>query len=76
MISSSSEVTIEIVYEIMQDHTDKQLLNTGLGLSYFNLYYNNGLIRSMVRDSANTADLWPQTTKTSMVRLIKCIHLL
>lgn len=67
VISSSSEVTIEIVYEIMQDHTDKQLLNTGLGLSYFNLYYNNGLIRSMVRDSANTADLWPQTTKTSMV---------
>lgn len=65
IIPNDSETTIEIVYKSIYNESPI-LKNSGLGLYYFDLYAN-GLIMSMVRNSDNTANFWPQATSLKMV---------
>ncbi len=74
LIPADSEVTIEIVYEIYDDEATTKFRNAGLGLYYFDLY-GDGLIRSMVRNSADSANNWPSATSASMAQINK-VHTL
>ncbi len=71
LIPTDSEVTIEIVYEITQDTVTGQFNNAGLGLEYFNLYIDTGVISSSVRNSTNTANLWPEATSARLAESSK-----
>ncbi|MDD2181169.1 MAG: prepilin-type N-terminal cleavage/methylation domain-containing protein [Bacilli bacterium] len=66
LIPFASEVTIEIVYMAFEDSPNGQLSNAGLGHHYYNLYYETGIIRSMVRNSDDTDNLWPEATSVPM----------
>ncbi len=66
IIPNDSEVTIEIVYKGL-DNEIPILKNRGLGLYYFDLYAD-GLIRSMVKNSENTANFWPQATSLELIK--------
>lgn len=74
LISTSSEVTIEIVYEIPPTGENITFKNQGLGLYYFDLY-TDGLIRSMIRNTSNTDNEWPVATSQNM-RQINKVHTL
>ncbi len=67
LIPVDSEITVEIVYEGIDQKNKLYLNNRGLGFYYFNLY-DDGMIRSMVRNSADTANYWPQSTDISLVQ--------
>lgn len=68
IIQTASDVTIEIVYEIINNENTTKLRTKGLGLYYFDLY-NDGLIRSMVRNAADTANYWPTATEKAITSI-------
>ncbi len=73
IIDKNGEVTIEIVYEIINLVEGTILRNRGLGLYYFNLY-DSALVRSMVRNQTNSANEWPVATNENLLK--KGLHTL
>ncbi|MFA5604134.1 MAG: prepilin-type N-terminal cleavage/methylation domain-containing protein [Bacilli bacterium] len=73
-IQPESEVTIEIVYQLINNSDEILLRSSGLGLNQFNLY-KGGIVRSVVRDVENTVDILPTANRINLTEL-NSIHTL
>lgn len=67
IFTTDDQVSIELVYELINPEGNSLFRNSGLGLYYFDLY-SDGLVRSMVRNQTNSANELPKATYEPLLK--------